>query len=168
MLQSVSSLSVVVQSASHDPGDVTERVQAFLCAFRSLLLAKGTAPAPAAAAAPPAAAAEAGGLDDTLDSLGWERGAGAPSAPPLSPFLKCVAGAVALQLAHSHALTAAAGAPSLFVGQPPDVWAALVAWLLASAAAVHALKRADARRFEREQLSLRLHHDVKLGMWSPR
>ena len=76
--------------------------------------------------------------------------------------------AVALQLAHSHALTAAAGAPSLFVGQPPDVWAALVAWLLASAAAVHVLKRADARRFEREQLSLRLHHDVKLGMWSPR
>jgi hypothetical protein len=83
-------------------------------------------------------------------------------------LLPAAAAAVALQLVYSHALTAAVGARSLFVGQPLDVWPAIVGWLLVSAALLHGVKAADAARYEYAMISLRAHFDTRLGMWSPR
>ena len=76
--------------------------------------------------------------------------------------------ALTLQLAHSHALTASAGAASLFATTSYDVWLALALGQLACLLVAVAVKRRDARRYCNEQKYLKALFDVRLGMYSPR
>lgn len=75
---------------------------------------------------------------------------------------------ITLTLAFCHLCTAAAGAPSLFMGSPWDAWLAIVLFNGASLILVGTVKKHDGRLFQRLMMSLRLYFDTRLGMYSPR
>jgi hypothetical protein len=83
----------------------------------------------------------------------------------------CAAIVIAVQVAHSHIVTANADAPSIFTGSTPmpwDVWVVSGGWLLISFWIFDRIKRHDGRLYERAMQSRRLNFDTRLGMYSPK
>jgi hypothetical protein len=98
-----------------------------------------------------------------LASLGipWASGA----------WVGATAALAAAALAHAHAVTAIAGAPSLFssdAGIPADAWVVAIASLFLVGGVARAIQRSDAGERAHAAKRARLLFDTRLGMYSPR